>query len=232
MYEVADDTYCYPGTTVLKNKLDLTDQQELSALEAEMTNALSDAPLPAGTLDFAHYRALHRHFFEDIYDWAGELRTVRISKGSNMFCYPEQIEAQASKLFAELARNKHLKGLTAKEFAAGSGTLPGRTERDPCLPGRERSGATHFPLSSRRQCRPPSRAQEAGPGPSHGRDDREFRRVRGASRGFDPGPDLLIPHDTRSASPPPRKSSPTRGSLRMREAVSSMRVCPCSRTSP
>ena len=51
MYEVDDDTYCYPGTTVLRNLLDLTTQAELDAFEAEITLQRSTEPLPAGKLD-------------------------------------------------------------------------------------------------------------------------------------------------------------------------------------
>jgi hypothetical protein len=34
MYDAVADDYCYPGTTVLKNKLNLTDSEELAAFEA------------------------------------------------------------------------------------------------------------------------------------------------------------------------------------------------------
>jgi cell filamentation protein len=54
MYEVDDDTYCYPGTTVLRNLLDLTTQAELDAFEAEITLQRSTEPLPAGKLDDKH----------------------------------------------------------------------------------------------------------------------------------------------------------------------------------
>jgi cell filamentation protein len=46
-------------------------------------------------LDYTHFRAIHRHLFQDVYDWAGEARTVRISKDNSMFCYPENIESEA-----------------------------------------------------------------------------------------------------------------------------------------
>jgi cell filamentation protein len=46
MYDAVADEYCYPGTTVLKNKLDLRDPDELSAFEAEVSDARSDEELP------------------------------------------------------------------------------------------------------------------------------------------------------------------------------------------
>src|SRR4051812_3788419 len=121
MYEVHDDTYCYPGTTVLKNLLDLKEQAELDAFEAEITNQRALEPLPVGLLDPIHYKAIHRHLFQDVYAWAGELRTVRISKGKSAFCFPEYIEREMTKLFAGLAEKHHLthlsKALFAKEAA-------------------------------------------------------------------------------------------------------------------
>ena len=94
MYAAEEDPYCYPGTTVLRNVFDIRDAVVLEQLELELTIARADEPLPHGALDRAHYCAIHRHFFQDIYPWAGQVRTVRISKGSSHFCYPEYIEAQ------------------------------------------------------------------------------------------------------------------------------------------
>lgn len=57
---IADD-YCYPRTTVLKNKLDLTDADELDAFEAEVGDGWADEALAAGDLDFTHFKAIHGH---------------------------------------------------------------------------------------------------------------------------------------------------------------------------
>ena len=32
------------------------------------------------TFDFAHYKAIHHWLFEDLYEWAGEVRTIDLSK--------------------------------------------------------------------------------------------------------------------------------------------------------
>jgi cell filamentation protein len=117
MYDAIDDPYTYDNSTVLRNKLDLREQAELDAFEAEITYARAQESLPPGNLDFAHYRAIHHHLFQDVYDWAGVIRTVRISKGGHPFCFPENIEVQADKLFGTLARQDHLLGLDSSEFA-------------------------------------------------------------------------------------------------------------------
>jgi cell filamentation protein len=102
MYDAIDDPYTYENSTVLVNKLDLRDQSELDDFEAEITNARASEPLPEGTLDFVHYCAVHHHLFQDVYEWAGTPRMVRMSKQDNPFCFPEHIDAQTTRLFFNL----------------------------------------------------------------------------------------------------------------------------------
>ena len=118
MYDAIDDPYTYENSTVLVNKLDLRAQSELEAFEAEISSARADEPLPEGELDFAHYKAVHHHLFQDVYDWVGQNRTVRISKGGNPFCFPENIESQATKLFDDLREANYLRNLDVQNFSA------------------------------------------------------------------------------------------------------------------
>lgn len=53
-----------------------------------------------------------------MYDWAGEVRTIRTGKGANWFCYPEYIEGQAESLFGQLAEKDYLRGLSGKHAFA------------------------------------------------------------------------------------------------------------------
>lgn len=117
MYDAIEDPYTYPGSTVLRNKLDLREQGALDDFEAEISYARSQEPFPVGHLDFAHYKAIHHHLFQDVYDWAGVPRTVRISKDASPFCFPENIGGQADKLFGQLKRENFLLGLDAKAFS-------------------------------------------------------------------------------------------------------------------
>jgi len=61
--------------------------------------------------------AVHHHLFQDVYEWAGKPRTVRIAKGGNPFCLPEKIESQANKLFGELKIANFFQDLAPKDFA-------------------------------------------------------------------------------------------------------------------
>ena len=113
-----DDYYCYPDSSVLINKLNIYDDKELSAAEREITSLkaaeLLENPLK-GELNFDYIKRLHRHLFEDIYDWAGEIRRVDISKG-NIFCQHELIEVNADFLFNELKNDNYLANYNEPEL--------------------------------------------------------------------------------------------------------------------
>jgi cell filamentation protein len=116
-YDAFDDPYAYKGTDVLKNKAGLRDAALLEAFELEMTTLRSEEALPAGRFGPAHYRAVHKHLFQDVYTWAGRDRTVRTSKGGNAFCYPEHIASSLDKLFERLRSPPFTGGAHLEEFA-------------------------------------------------------------------------------------------------------------------
>lgn len=123
MYEAIEDPYCYPGTQVLINKLDIRAAEQLEAFESEITRERAADPLPIGRLSVSHFRAVHRHLFQDVYSWAGRFRTVRISKGDSVFCYPEHIANELRQLFAKLKANHFLRGLTRRDFAVAAASF-------------------------------------------------------------------------------------------------------------
>lgn len=112
-----DDPACYAGTTVLRNKAGLKDQAALDQFEAAMVELRLKEPLPQGDLGEAHYRAIHRHMFGDVYSWAGKERSIRIHKPGSTFCYPERIGPELTRLFRWLATETYLGGLPKDEFA-------------------------------------------------------------------------------------------------------------------
>jgi len=116
MYQAAPDPYCYPDSDVLKNKADLRSAETLETFETAMTFARAEEPLPAGRLSARHYRAIHHHLFQDVYDWAGRYRTVRLTKGASTFCYPENIAGEMTRVFTWLKQHDFLRGVTAEQF--------------------------------------------------------------------------------------------------------------------
>ncbi len=116
-----DDPYLLPGTNVLRNLAGITDPGELVVVENRVTRArivqLSNDPL-RGTYDLARLQAIHRHIFQDIYDWAGQLRTVNISKGNTPFAFASALVPAASELFTRLRNEKNLQGLGHAVFVS------------------------------------------------------------------------------------------------------------------
>jgi cell filamentation protein len=142
VYTSEQDPLCYPGTTVLRNKLDIRDQAELDEYEVAVFLTRADEPWPVGNFDFVHYKALHFQLFQDVYDWAGQVRTIRIGKGSNWFCYPEYIDGEMTKIFAGLHKDQLLSGLAAHEFAPKSAHI--LAEINAVHPFREGNGRTQL----------------------------------------------------------------------------------------
>lgn len=77
------DSYFFPGTNTLRNKLGIYDYDELKQKEAEITFEklveLYINPIQ-GNFDVNHWKNIHKYLFEDIYDWAGEYRYVNMQK--------------------------------------------------------------------------------------------------------------------------------------------------------
>ena len=110
---------CYPGTSVLINKYDIRDERKLNEVESVVSSARAAEWLntpQAATFDFAHYKAIHAFLFSDLYDWAGSVRTVDISKKGTRFTPAADIEEQASRIFKRLRKHNYFKGLPHDTF--------------------------------------------------------------------------------------------------------------------
>ena len=137
------DPYLYPGTNVLKNLRGLTDPKLLERFEARQTHRriaeLIDTPVPGG-FDVAHLKAIHRHIFQDVYEWAGQFRTVNISKGGHLFGLAAFLEPALRQILAKLATENHLVDLDAESFADRAAYFLG--ELNAAHPFREGNGRT------------------------------------------------------------------------------------------
>lgn len=78
------DPYVYPNTSVLINKLGITDEQQLITVEAQLIIAnILEVESFISEVDFDSYHSLqqlHRHLFNELYEWAGEFRSINIYK--------------------------------------------------------------------------------------------------------------------------------------------------------
>ena len=110
-YGTGQDPYCHEGTDLLVNKLGITAAAELDAAEQQITKLKTldiDFAPPPYNLDYLCN--IHLTLFGDIYEWAGTIRTVDISKGNTRFCTCSRIEAEANKLFRQLEAANYLAG--------------------------------------------------------------------------------------------------------------------------
>ena len=101
------------------NKFDIRNEKQLAFVESRIvigkTEELHKNPF-SGNFDFTHYKAIHRFLFEDIYDWAGEVRTIDMSKKGTNFTKASQIEEMAGRIFGRLNRMNNYVGLDHKSF--------------------------------------------------------------------------------------------------------------------
>ncbi|MCL2204839.1 MAG: Fic family protein [Defluviitaleaceae bacterium] len=106
------DPYLYEDCAVLKNKLGIKDEDMLSLAEVEFScNAINDLltnPI-SGDYDFAHLCRFHARIFGDVYDWAGQPRTVPIEKAEAIlghmtieYAPPQKIDSVATEVLKRL----------------------------------------------------------------------------------------------------------------------------------
>ena len=116
----ADDVYCIPGTAVLKNKAGITDQDQLDEYEGDFTAIrlleLTQNPVE-GSFDLTHLCKIHQYLFQDVYEWAGEVRSVDIIRGESRFCNVRHIQSYSNTVFSAIATEKYLVNLEPKVFS-------------------------------------------------------------------------------------------------------------------
>lgn len=111
------DPYYWQDIKVLKNRLQIREAQRLQQAELEFT-ALRSATIELGAAKpgFPHLRAIHRTLFQDLYDWAGELRQIDIYLDNTPFCHFEYIEKEGNALMAALDAENGLADLAQDKF--------------------------------------------------------------------------------------------------------------------
>lgn len=120
MYESKNSVYCYNGTNVLLNKLNIKDPAALHNYETSVVGlklmALNKEGI-TGNFDINHFVGIHKFLFEDIYPFAGLFRTENIAKGYFQFAEWEYIESELKKLLSELKSENFLSNLSKETFS-------------------------------------------------------------------------------------------------------------------
>ena len=124
---MAQDPYLDPDWAILKNKVHARTQSELDTAEVALVHVrtleLVAQPVE-GSFDLAHLQAIHRHLFQDVYPFAGELRQVNMAKADDpsggFFPYQRLLDG-ATYVFSELEKEKQLRGLDTEAFVGRLG---------------------------------------------------------------------------------------------------------------
>ena len=119
-YNGRNSIYCYPGTDLLKNKLDIHDSNKLFELEKQIVLVKSYILRQNTSIygfDKKHFVYIHKFLFEDIYPFAGEFRKENIAKGNFTFANWEYIESELDRLLSELKNENYLQGQDKKNLA-------------------------------------------------------------------------------------------------------------------
>ena len=107
-YGTGQDPYCYPNSQVLENLLGIRDEEILENAERELTEiAVQDLGFSEPPYDYAYLKLIHKTLFTDIYSWAGEERTVDLTKQGTRFCTAVRIEPEANRLFSDLENKNY-----------------------------------------------------------------------------------------------------------------------------
>ena len=122
LYEARNSIYCYPGTDVLINKLNIRDNQLLSEAERKIVLTKSyelRKNSKIGNFDLDHFLKIHEFLFEDIYPFAGKFRNENIAKGYFSFAEWQYIEPEIKRLFDKLKAENYLQGRSREELVKG-----------------------------------------------------------------------------------------------------------------
>jgi len=122
------DPYINPETGILENKLGAKTAAGLALGETRAVFArldeFSQNPIE-GTFDAAHFKAIHRHLFQDVYSWAGQSRLtdMRRDDGSTPFTRAVDIDYQLRSRLLDLADADYFIGQDRAQFAASAAEL-------------------------------------------------------------------------------------------------------------
>lgn len=140
--ELDEKLYKYPGTDVLRNKLGIQDAAALDYAERMHVRRQVVKGCPSGQFDLTHLQAIHRHLFQDVYEWAGEIRQVPLRKGDSQFFPPSRIGLAMEDIHRRLVKQNYLCNLDEAAFSKGAGTIIG--DINLVHPFREGNGRTQL----------------------------------------------------------------------------------------
>lgn len=112
-------TYPPPNEATLINKFNIKDFDRARAMERDLSALnLTDVGFVTGNFDTKHIKAIHKHLFQDMYDWAGQFRKVNLYKQNVSFVTCDKLENWFNNLSKQLSANIEMRSGISKENAA------------------------------------------------------------------------------------------------------------------
>jgi len=108
----------YPGSHVLRNKLDITDQSALEKAEADVVSICEPTRPIFKCFTLTEMQTIHRHLLGDVYNLAGQIRTYTTGRNTASFARPEHIRHYFETTVSNpLRHERYLKGTSRQQFA-------------------------------------------------------------------------------------------------------------------
>ena len=121
MYENVNSKYCYNGTNILINVLDIKDLDTLKEYEQIVTSLKLlelEKNVVLGNFDIMHFCKIHKFLFEEIYPFSGMFRIENIAKDNFIFADWKYIEKSLLELLEKLKSENYLVGLNKLEISS------------------------------------------------------------------------------------------------------------------
>lgn len=123
-YQFRESDIYLPGTDIPKNRLGITEADLLHEIEQGLLQQAYQVFIaelqPDTRFDENYFKSLHKRTWASLYDWAGEYRSVEMSKGGSLFCRAAFLEAESRRLFQQLEQEdflRHAAGWPKEKFA-------------------------------------------------------------------------------------------------------------------
>lgn len=139
------DPYLDPDSGILRNLPGFDDAQDLTQFEAHAVALRSQqlggrSGIIEPTWDARYWKAVHLHLFQDVYDWAGEFRTVNFTKGDHTFHPADRLDLAADYVAGQLRAIAELDAPTIDQLAEPLAVVLG--DINEAHPFREGNGRT------------------------------------------------------------------------------------------
>lgn len=108
MYNSVNSRYTYENSDVIRNKMNIKDEETLKKFETKIVafklSAINFSKIKRNFTE-NHFKAIHKYLFYEVYDFAGEYRNENITKENFRFSEYEYIEENIKKIFEKIDVN-------------------------------------------------------------------------------------------------------------------------------